>query len=80
MAKPKQAHLVEECETGITVWTNDPEGDFKEIKRIEGVSNAIMSGDNPICVYVDPRYSLADIAEEIRQLLKAEIPDVFREK
>lgn len=51
---------------------------FVEIKRIEGINTARYDG-NPVSVYVDPRYSQKEIADEIKELLKVEVPDVFKE-
>jgi hypothetical protein len=80
MAKPKHKFLVKEHEFSITVWTDNLVSDFAEIKTIEGTDTVlILNGKNPINIYVDPRYDLKEIAEEIRELLTARIPDVFRE-
>ena len=79
MAKPKQEHLVEVTLSGtIHIWTNDPRGVHGEIAESEGVLSAVMVSGNPIFVYVDPRYSKNDIAEEIRTLLASEVPSVFK--
>lgn len=80
MAKPKQTFLVEEYSNTIAIWANNPVIDFIEIKRIEGVSTILMLDGNPIRVCVDPRYDQKEVAEEIRELLAAEVPDVFKEE
>ncbi|KKK63067.1 hypothetical protein LCGC14_2998050 [marine sediment metagenome] len=80
MAKPKHKFLVKENEFSITVWTDSLVSDLAEIKTIEGTDTVLMlNGKNPISVFLDPRYDLKEIAEEIRELLTARIPDVFRE-
>jgi hypothetical protein len=80
MAKPKQETLVEEYQDSISVWTNEPLKEVEAISNIEGVNTALIAGGiNPIYVYVDPRYSVAEIAKEIRALLTANVPDVFEE-
>ena len=80
MAKPKHKFLVKETEFSITIWTDNPVSDFAEIKTIEGTDTVlVLNGENPIFVYVDPRYDPKEIADEIRELLAARIPDVFRE-
>lgn len=40
----------------------------------------MLDGKSPIRVYVDPRYSQKEVAEEIRELLEAGVPDVFKEE
>jgi hypothetical protein len=80
MAKPKQETLVEEYQDSISVWTNEPLKEVEAISNIEGVNAALVtSTGNPIYVYVDPRYSAAEIADEIRALLTADVPDIFKE-
>lgn len=81
MAKPKRRFLVEEVPHSITVWTDNPVSDLAEIKTIEGINTVMMAdGCNPIYVYVDPRYSQKEVAEEIRELLEARVPDIFKEE
>jgi hypothetical protein len=80
MAKLKQETLVEEYQDSISVWTNEPLKEVETISNIEGVDTALIAGGtNPIYVYVDPRYSVAEIADEIRVLLTADVPDIFKE-
>lgn len=82
MAEPKVQLLVvhsaavEERPHCIIIWTDNPARDFVKIKRIEGANTVMML----IRVCVDPRYDPQEMAEEIRELLAAEVPDVFKEK
>lgn len=45
---------------------------------LEGAKTQIMLDGNFIHVYVDPRYDQKEVAEEIRELLAARDPDVFK--
>lgn len=45
---------------------------------LEGAKTQIMLDVNFIHVYVDPRYDQKEVAEEIRELLAARDPDVFK--
>jgi hypothetical protein len=81
MAKPKQKTLIKVLPPdNITVWTDEPTKELKEINAIEGVDYVnLIGGENPIYIKIDPRYDLKEIAAEIKDLLKAEVPDVFKE-
>lgn len=82
MAKPKQKVLVEVTSRiipePIAVWVDNPGEALQDILGIEGIlqGRAVIGG--PIRVTVDPRYDTEEIAGEIRELLNAEVPDVFR--
>ncbi len=78
MAKQKREILVCELLICINIWIDEPEKALEDINRIEGVSNAFFSVGNVIHVYVDPRYDKADVADEIRELLASDVPDVSR--
>lgn len=79
MAKPKQKYLVEVYHgTWIHVHCDNPEITKHEIEQIEGVEwvdplNKVLS------VWVDPRYDAQEVAQEIRELLSSEVPEVFNE-
>lgn len=78
MAKPKQETIVQEFPGGcIHIWTSEPEKEIEAVKRIEGVTFAGL-GNGQILVTTDPRYDQKEIAEEIRELLKSPIPDIFK--
>lgn len=80
MATIKQKTMVKTVATGCTVWTSFPEKAVFEIKEIEGVEQVfLINGTNPLSVYVDPRYDIQEVAQEIEVLLASEVPDVFKE-
>jgi hypothetical protein len=77
MAKPKQKYLVE-VRDNISVW-----GDIsaEELARIEGVEQVLpFASLSKKSVWVDPRYDIEEVAQEIRELLAQEVPDVFRDE
>lgn len=82
MAKPKVKILVE-CDDNsrhIKVYCDNPTEAVWELKNIEGIQQVIYSLSFPcISVWCDPRYDREEIAQEIRDLLTAEVPDAFRE-
>ncbi len=83
MAEPKYRFLVEGKHLNfIVVWTDNPSSDFAKIKKIEGTHIVTMfeGSSNPIHVHVDPRYDQKEVAQEIRDLLTAGVPDVFKEE
>lgn len=81
MAKPNQDILVKELVSGsIHVYVDNPEKEVEDIKAIEGVSNALIVSGPPIFVRIDPRYNQNQVAQEIREFLAGEIPDIFREE
>ena len=82
MAKPKQDILVQELPNrNINIYIDNPEKEVNDIKAIEGVSDAYtILGTSPIFASVDPRYDKSEVAQEIRELLLGDVPDVFREE
>ncbi len=82
MAKPKQDNVVRVYEEVniVHVWTDDPERMAREIGVTEGVTKAFANANDFIEVYVNIRYDVEEVAEEIRILLASEVPDVFREE
>ncbi len=79
MAKPKVKNLVEviTCKA-IRVYCNNPSLVLEEIGRIEGVSSVLLF-DKMISALIDPRYDVGEVAQEIRDLLEQDVPEVFRE-
>lgn len=63
----------------ITVWMDNPKRGLVDILSIEGVCKGRINSLGEITIMVDPRYDVIDLADEIRSLLTAKIPDVFRE-
>ncbi len=81
MAKAKQEVLVESMSgDGLNIFIDDPEIHLKDIQSIQGVSQVSLSVFSKfICAVTDPRYNKSEVAQEIRKLLTAEVPQVFRE-
>ena len=80
MAKPKRELIVKEIpDNTIHIYCDNPEKVMAEIREIEGVNIVFLTSTLPVNVKIDPRYDLGEIAEEIRELLSAEVPAVFRE-
>lgn len=80
MAKPKQAVLVDIIFNGIVdVWTDDRKKALRDILSIEGVATAQDVSDGCISLTIDKRYDTIEVADEIRELLSAEVPDIFKE-
>ncbi len=71
MARQKVGNLVKVWASGsIDIYTNEPGKEIVGIEEIEGISNIMLfPSSNPTIVYVDPRYSVDEIANEIRTLL-----------
>ncbi len=59
----------------ISVWPDDIEETCRTIESIEGVLEAIPV--SPILVKPDKRYDLNEIANEIKELLTAKVPEAF---
>ncbi len=77
MAKPKQEVLVEVfAKSSLEVWASSVNVD--EISSIEGILEVHKRTNNAF-VTCDPRYDIEEIAQEVRDLLLAEVPDVFKE-
>ncbi len=83
MAKPKQKVLVDimvNLFEPIRVWIDNPGDALRDISTIEGIVRCRVCTDGPIRIMVDPRYDTQEIAQEIRDLLAAEVPEVFKEE
>lgn len=79
MAKPKVKVMVNVRSNIIAdVYTDNIDEAISEILSIEGVSSASVIVGR-ISVITDPRYDINEIAEEIKELLLSEVPDVFKE-
>lgn len=77
MAKPKQKVLVKIfAKSSLEVWASSVNID--EISSIEGILEVHKRTNNAFVV-CDPRYDIKEIAQEVRDLLLAEVPDVFRD-
>lgn len=83
MAKPKVKIIVEvilDAVYPIKIFCDDPAKVSKEISEIEGVLQILLiDSKGPIRCAVEPRYDINEVAEEIKTLLLAEVPDVFKE-
>jgi len=80
MAKQKQSVLIKSSTDTdrFVVWIDEAERWKDEIKSTEGVCY-VMAQDTRIDVFIDPRYSKDEIAKEIKQLLIADVPKIFKE-
>lgn len=83
MAKPKQAVLVNVTTNPvepIAAWVNNSHDEaIQDILTVEGVTNCRASIGGPIRIMIDQRYDTQEVADEIRGLLSAEVPDVFKD-
>jgi len=81
MAKPKKDVIVEVLHNkSIRVWCNNPGQVVTELKTIEGITSILyLSTFGSIHLSTDPRYDISEIAQEIEELLTAEVPDVFKD-
>lgn len=80
MAKPKVKVLVKESgSTFLEVYCDDPRQAIQDIMSIEGILDIYYSQLGCIAVGCDPRYDRAEIAQEIKDLLTAEVPAAFME-
>ena len=78
MAKPKVDVLVKVFAShAIEVWASPKDTD--EIKLGGGITE-IFKSVNGTLIICDPRYDTEEIAQEIRDLLSAKVPDVFKEE
>lgn len=83
MAKPKTNLVIKVSELSgyIDVWCIDTQSVIGEISRIEGVVKVyIMVHDGHLSVSTSPLYDVNEIAQEIKELLSSEVPDVFKEE
>jgi len=87
MAKPKISNLVEVLNATATmgssvlhIWCDNPGQVIAEIARLEGIDNTMLfSNGKMIRATIDPRYDAEEIAQEIRDLLAADVPEAFKE-
>lgn len=82
MAKPKVSVLVQEMPAPncLSVYCDDLQGVVADINSIEGVASVTCFAFTKfLSVVCDPRYDRAEIAQEIRDLLTSEVPEVFRD-
>lgn len=83
MAKPKIKVLVEVIKNPvepIRIWIDNAKAHLSDIASVEGVSNIWHDKQNSIKIMIDKRYDVDEIAQELRELLTAEVPDIFRDK
>ncbi len=62
------------------VWVDWAPRHTKDVENIEGVASTFILSENSMSVLVDPRYDTTEVAEEVKQLLLADVPDVFKEE
>lgn len=77
MAKPQKEYHVEVMLKSkvISIWCDKRH--WNDLTIIEGIEQA-FSMNNRLDLYIDPRYSIDEIANEIEELLSAQVPDVFK--
>lgn len=63
----------------IYVFCDDRARIAKELENISGISSIHIWSDRLDVWVSDPRYDTDEVAQEIQELLTAEVPDVFRE-
>ena len=70
MAKPKRDVLIETvlATRVLRVYCDRHEEQAAEVKSIEGVSGVTV-WDHYLWVYVDPRYDLDEVAEEVKEVV-----------
>lgn len=83
MAKPKTKVLVEivlnQVEP-IRIWVSNAKAHLNDIASVEGVTHISLHGSSEVSVMIDKRYDKNEIAQELRELLTAEVPSIFREE
>lgn len=82
MAKPEPSILVEIRNNPlwpIRIWLDDAKLHLTDIVSVKGVYRIFPEGETRISVMIDRRYKVNEVADELRELLGAEVPDVFRE-
>lgn len=52
---------------------------MNDIASVEGVTGTYHDGETEVSVRIDKRYDVNEIAGELRELLTAEVPDIFKE-
>jgi len=82
MAKPEIEILVEVLDNPIQpirVWISCAKLHLTDVASVEGISHIFLEGETEISVMIDKRYKASEVADELRELLGAEVPDIFRE-
>lgn len=81
MAKPKVDYIVKvsiAIPEMIQVWCGNLSQAAMEIGQIEGITSVSILFNERIEAMTDPRYDVNEIAQEIRDLLGAEVPQLFK--
>lgn len=78
MAKPKKKVIVEVLRFAgaLHVWADNLLVD--DLISIEGISDVVVTSTLPWIVFIDIRYDIDEVAEELLELLDASVPDVFK--
>ena len=85
MAELKQKILVEVLPKDsiegwdIQIWTRNPVKTRFQIKEIKGIENIMVHTKHSTIVWIDHRYDINEVAEEIEQLLSSEVKKAFLE-
>ncbi len=82
MAKPKMEVLVAVIANPaeqISVWIDNAKAHLSDIASIEGVKSLRLVDAAKVRITVDMRYDKSEVAQELRELLTAEVPSIFRE-
>lgn len=79
MAKPKKSVLIEKLPNHLRVWCNNPTQWLSDLASIEGIIRVDNLTGGCTILHCDPRYDLSELAQEVEQLLMAEVPEVFKE-
>jgi hypothetical protein len=79
MAKPKRKLIIKKCnDIMFYVYYINPTIAIQAIRTIEGIQYTGMEGD-AVDVWINPLYDVDDIIQEVKDLLLAEVPDIFKE-
>lgn len=79
MAKPRYAVVIKRCYAVrvLYIYCDHHEEQAAEVKSVEGVSGVTIWPEK-LWAYVDPRYDLDEVADEIEVMLTPiEIPEAF---
>ena len=81
MAKPKYDVMVKVFRRDllIQVWSDDPKMSAAKISGVEGINYVIGGPTSPVFAYLDPRYDINEVAEEIEEIFSSEALKVFLE-
>lgn len=81
MAKPKQEVMVVEHPTSglLVAYVDNAPKWVSDVMSIEGIRKVFVDGKTRLDIFIDPRYDLSELAEEVKSLLMAEVPVEFRE-